>query len=231
MNAAPPRVTSKLPDVGVTIFTVMTRLAAEHGAINLAQGFPDFDCDPALVDEVTAHMQQGNNQYAPMQGVLALREALAAKIQDLYGARYDPSTEITITSGATEAVYCAITAFVHPGDEVLLFEPCYDSYVPAVRLSGGVPVFATLRYPDYRADWDEVRRLLTPKTRLVILNSPHNPSGGVLAAGDLAALASLLDGTDIVIVSDDLFAINPRNIRDVQVDTTIVGGRVVWSRE
>src|SRR5512147_2304268 len=161
MHIAPPRVASKLPDVGVTIFTIMTRLAGEHGAINLAQGFPDFDCDPSLVAEVADQMRQGNNQYAPMQGVLALREALAAKIEGLYGASYDPATEITVTSGATEAMYCAITAFVHPGDEVLLFEPCYDSYVPAVRLSGGTPVFVTLRYPGYQVDWDEVRRALT----------------------------------------------------------------------
>jgi methionine aminotransferase len=205
MDTTAPRVASKLPDVGVTIFTVMTRLATEHGAINLAQGFPDFDCDPALVDEVAAHMRQGNNQYAPMQGVLALREALAAKIERLYGARYDPATEITVTSGATEAIYCAITAFVRPGDEVLLFEPCYDSYVPAVRLSGGIPVFATLRYPGYRPDWAQVKRSLGAKTRMVIVNSPHNPSGAVLDASDLRHLAELLDGTDIVVVSDEVY--------------------------
>jgi len=204
MSSGSPRVTSKLPDVGVTVFTVMTRLAGEHGAINLAQGFPDFDCDPSLVAEVAAHMRQGNNQYAPMQGVLALRQALAAKIEALYGARYDPGTEITVTSGATEAIYCAVTAFVHPGDEVLLFEPCYDSYVPAVRLSGGIPVFATLRCPDYRPDWDEVRRALSPKTRLVVINTPHNPSGMVLGAGDLAELAALLDGSDVVVISDEV---------------------------
>jgi methionine aminotransferase len=204
MMLPPPHITSKLPDVGVTVFSVMTRLAGEHGAINLAQGFPDFDCDPSLVAEVAAHMRQGNNQYAPMQGVLALRQALAAKIEGLYGARYDAATEITITSGATEAIYCAITAFVHPGDEVLLFEPCYDSYVPAVRLSGGIPVFATLRHPDYRPDWGEVRRALTPKTRLVVLNTPHNPSGMVLGRDDLAELAALLDGSDVIVVSDEV---------------------------
>ncbi len=205
MSTAPPRVASKLPDVGVTIFSVMTRLAVEHGAINLAQGFPDFDCDAALVAEVWDHMRQGNNQYAPMQGVLALRQALAAQIEALYGARYDPATEITITSGATEALYCAITAFVRPGDEVLLFEPCYDSYVPAVRLSGGRPVFATLRHPGYRPDWQEVRRLLTPKTRMVVVNSPHNPSGMVFDAHDTEQLAELLDGTDVVVLSDEVY--------------------------
>jgi methionine aminotransferase len=205
MPTAVPRVASKLPDVGVTIFTVMTRLAAEHGAINLAQGFPDFDCDPSLIEEVNQHMRQGNNQYAPMQGVSALREALADKIEALYGARYDPATEITVTSGATEAVYSAITAFVHPGDEVLLFEPCYDSYVPAVRLSGGKAVFATLRYPDYRPDWSEVKRALTPKTRMVVVNSPHNPSGMVLSGDDLAHLAALLDGSEVIVVSDEVY--------------------------
>jgi methionine transaminase len=205
MASAHPRVDSKLPDVGVTIFTVMTRLAGEHGAINLAQGFPDFDCDPSLVDEVADHMRQGNNQYAPMQGVLALREALAAKIESLYGARYDPATEITITSGATEALFCAVTAFVRPGDEVLLFEPCYDSYAPAVRLSGGTPVFVTLRYPDYRPGWDEVKRALTPKTRMIIVNSPHNPSGMVFGPEDLEQLAALLDGTDVIVLSDEVY--------------------------
>jgi methionine aminotransferase len=205
MEAALPAVPSKLPDVGVTIFTVMTRLAVEHGAINLAQGFPDFDCDPALVSAVVGHMKRGNNQYAPMQGVLALREALAGKIATLYGARYDPDTEVTVTSGATEALFCAIAAFVRPGDEVVLVEPCYDSYVPAVRLNGGRPVFVTLRHPDYRLDWDEVRRALSPRTRLLMLNFPHNPTGQVLSPDDLRQLAAVLDGTGIIVVSDEVY--------------------------
>jgi methionine transaminase len=205
MDLATVPVASKLPDVGVTIFTVMTRLAAEHGALNLAQGFPDFDCDPELVAAVSGHMKRGNNQYAPMQGVLALREALALKIERLYGARYDPGTEVTVTSGATEALFCAISAFVHPGDEVVLVEPCYDSYVPVVRLNGGRPVFVTLRHPDYRLDWDEVRRALSPKTRLVILNSPHNPTGQVLTDEDLGRLAGLLDGTNALVLSDEVY--------------------------
>ncbi|MBP1635391.1 MAG: aminotransferase [Acidobacteria bacterium] len=195
----------KLADVGVTVFSVMTRLAGEHGAINLAQGFPDFDCAPDLVDRVAACMRDGHNQYAPMQGVAALREALAAKIAGLYGAAYDPATEVTVTSGATEALFCAIAAFVGPGDEVILFEPCYDSYVPVVRLNGGVPVFVTLRFPDYAIDWDEVRAALSPRTRLVVLNSPHNPSGMVLGPGDLRQLASIVDGTDVVILSDEVY--------------------------
>ncbi len=205
MKLAIAPVASKLPDVGVTIFTVMTRLAAEHGALNLAQGFPDFDCDPDLVAAVAGHMKRGNNQYAPMQGVLALREALALKIERLYGACYDPATEITITSGATEALFCAIAAFVKPGDEVVLVEPCYDSYVPVVRLNGGLPVFVTLRYPDYRLDWDEMKRAVSPRTRLVVLNSPHNPTGQVFSADDLRQLASLLDRTDAIVLSDEVY--------------------------
>ena len=154
-------VQSKLPAVGTTIFTVMSRLATELGAINLSQGFPDFDCDPELVEAVARHMRDGRNQYAPMQGVLGLREAIAAKYEIYHGRRYDPATEITITSGATEAIFDTLTALVHPGDEVLLFQPAYDSYVPAIQLSGGTPVFVTLRPPDYRIDWDAARRALT----------------------------------------------------------------------
>lgn len=205
MHHMPPPVASKFPDVGVTIFTVMSRLAAEHGAINLSQGFPDFDCDPALVAAVAAYMKHGNNQYAPMQGVLALREALAAKIELLYGATYDPDTEITVTSGATEALFCAIAAFVQPGDEVVLLEPCYDSYVPVVRLNGGRPVFVTLRYPGYRIDWDEVKRAVSARTRLIILNSPHNPTGQVLEPDDLPRLAAILEGTPAIVLSDEVY--------------------------
>jgi methionine transaminase len=205
MDLGIPTVSSKLPDVGVTIFTVMTRLAGEHGAINLAQGFPDFDCDPALVAAVTSYMKRGNNQYAPMQGVLALREALAAKIGRLYGAAYDPNSEITVTSGATEALFCAISAFVNPGDEVVVVEPCYDSYVPVVRLNGGRPVFVTLRHPGYRLDWDEMKRAVSPRTRLIILNSPHNPTGQVFSADDLEHLAGVLEGTNAIVLSDEVY--------------------------
>src|SRR2546429_9233223 len=153
----------------------MSRLAVEHSAINLSQGFPDFDCSPELVEAVARYMREGNNQYAPMQGIPALREALATKIEQLYGYRYDPKTDITITSGATEALFVALTAFVHPGDEVLLFQPAYDSYAPAVRLSGGTPKYVTMRPPDYAIDWDEARRALTPRTRVIVINSPNNP--------------------------------------------------------
>src|SRR5688572_14562732 len=155
----------------------MTRLANEHGAINLSQGFPDSGTDPALVDTVARYMREGHNQYAPSPGAPALREALAMKIERLYGRRYDPITEISITTGATEALFAALTAFVRPGDEVLMFQPAYDSYLPAVTLSGGVPRYVTLRYPDYRIDWDEVRRAVTSRTRVILINNPHNPTG------------------------------------------------------
>ena len=195
----------RLPGVGVSVFAVMTRLAGEHGAINLSQGFPDFDCAPELIGLVREWLGRGQNQYAPMAGVPALRHALARTIERMYGAPYDPDTEITVTAGATEAIFSAITALVHPGDEVLLFEPCYDSYVPAVQLAGGVPVFVTLRAPDYAVNWDEVARALTPRTRLVLLNSPHNPTGMVLGADDVARLAALLDGSRVVVLGDEVY--------------------------
>ncbi|WP_437952930.1 methionine aminotransferase [Sorangium sp. So ce296] len=200
-----PAFPSKLPSTGVSIFTEMTRLANEHGAINLSQGFPDFDCAPELVEAVARHMRAGHNQYAPMQGVLALREALAMKIERLYGRRYDPATEITVTSGATEGIFSTITAFVRPGDEVILFQPCYDSYAPAVQLNGGTPVFVTLRFPEYRVDWDEVRRALTPRTRLLLINSPHNPTGTALSADDMRELAKVVDGRDVLVVGDEVY--------------------------
>lgn len=198
-------VRSKLPEVGVTIFTVMTRLANEHGAINLSQGFPDFDCDPELIATVARYMREGHNQYAPMQGVLPLRQAIAEKVERLHGRRYDPETEVTITSGGTEALFDAITTFVHPGDEVVVVEPCYDSYVPAITLSGGRPAFVSLRFPDYRIDWREVKAALSPRTRVLLLNSPHNPTGTVLTRQDVGELAALVDGTDIIVVSDEVY--------------------------
>jgi methionine aminotransferase len=196
---------SRLPEVGVSIFAIMTRLADEHGAINLSQGFPDFDCAPELAALAAGWMQKGQNQYAPMAGVPRLRQALAREIERLYGARYDPETEITVTAGATEALFSAITALVHPGDEVVVFEPCYDSYVPAIRLAGGVPVFVTLRYPRYAIDWDEVRRAVTPRTRLLILNTPHNPTGMVLGAEDLSQLRAVLESTRAMVLSDEVY--------------------------
>jgi methionine aminotransferase len=198
-------VSSKLPDIGVSIFAVQTRLANDHKAINLSQGFPDFDCDPALVDAVTRAMQEGHNQYAPMPGVLALREGIAAKVAQLYGPTYDPATEMVITSGATAGLFATLTTFVQPGDEVVLFEPCYDSYVPVVRLSGGTPVFVSLRYPDYAVDWDEVRKAITPRTRAILVNTPHNPTGTTWSADDMRALAALVDGTNILLIGDEVY--------------------------
>jgi methionine aminotransferase len=200
-----PHFASKLPDVGVSVFSVMTRLANEHKAINLSQGFPDFDCNPALVEAVAQAMRDGHNQYPPMPGVLALRAAIAAKVERCYGHRVDPETEVQVTCGATEALYAALTAFVRTGDEVLLFEPCYDSYVPVVRLSGGKPVFASLRYPDYQVDWDEVARRISPRTRVILLNTPHNPTGMVWSADDIRRLTELVDGTEILLISDEVY--------------------------
>ncbi|MBW8896503.1 MAG: aminotransferase class I/II-fold pyridoxal phosphate-dependent enzyme [Acidobacteria bacterium] len=196
---------SKLPSVGTTIFTVMSRLASDLGAINLSQGFPDFDCDPELVEAVARHMRAGRNQYAPMQGVPALREAIAGKYEEFHGRRYDPETEVTVTSGGTEAIFDAVAAVLHPGDEAIVLEPCYDSYIPAIELSGGVPVVVPLTYPDYNIDWTAVRAAVTSNTRLLIINTPHNPAGAVLSSADIQELIALVKGTDLVIVSDEVY--------------------------
>jgi methionine aminotransferase len=198
-------VPSRLPQVGTTIFTLMSRLAAEHGAINLSQGFPDFSPPPRLVERVAHHMAAGKNQYAPMAGALPLREAIAEKAETLYGAHYDVEDEITVTAGATQAIYTAIAACVRPGDEVVVFAPVYDSYVPAIELNGGKAVFASLRFPDYRPDWDEVRALIGPKTRMIVVNTPHNPSGAVWSAADIAALEALVRDTNIVVLADEVY--------------------------
>jgi methionine transaminase len=196
---------SKLPDVGVTIFTVMTQLAIENRAINLSQGFPDFDPDPQLRELVATYMQAGHNQYAPMQGAPALREKIAAKTEALYGRVCDPVTDITVTAGATEGLFAAITAAVQPGDDVIILEPAYDAYVPVVELNGGRPVFVKMTFPDYRVDWQALKKALTPKTRLIILNSPHNPTGSVLSAEDIQSLRDLVAGTDVLILSDEVY--------------------------
>jgi methionine transaminase len=196
---------SKLPSVGTTIFTVMSKLANECGAINLSQGFPDFAVDPELVELVHRHMREGRNQYAPMQGVPALRERIAEKVRETYGAACDPDTDITVTSGGTEALFAAITAVVGHGDQAVLFEPAYDSYAPAVELCGGVPVFCPMRFPDYSIDWDRVKDSITQKTKLLVLNSPHNPSGAVLSERDIAALTAIVADTGIFIVSDEVY--------------------------
>ena len=199
------RIESKLPQVGTTIFTVMSRLASECGAINLSQGFPDFDPPPRLVDLVTEKMRAGVNQYAPMAGWPALLEAIAAKVQALYGRALDAPAEVTVTSGATEALFCAIHAVVRPGDEVILLEPAYDSYGPAVELAGGRPVRVPLLRPDFRVDWQRVREALSPRTRLLIVNSPHNPTGAVFTPDDLDALADILEGSAALVLSDEVY--------------------------
>ncbi|MDD5298089.1 MAG: pyridoxal phosphate-dependent aminotransferase [Rhodocyclaceae bacterium] len=201
----PAAITSRLPGVGTTIFTVMSQLAQECGAINLSQGFPDFTAPPELFDIVARHMRAGHNQYAPMAGALPLREAVAAKVEALYGASFDVETEITVTAGATEAIFCAVAALVRPGDEVIVFEPVYDSYVPAIELNGGRAVYARLKAPNFRPDWNEVRTLITPRTRMILINSPHNPSGSVWTAADMGELEALTRNTDIVILSDEVY--------------------------
>ena len=198
-------INSKLPDVGVTIFSRMTQLAIDHDACNLSQGFPDFDTASELIDLVEKYMRSGNNQYAPMQGIALLREQIAHKVAALYGAQVDFESEITITSGATEAIYAAITAAVHPGEEVILFEPAYDAYVPAITLNKGIPVFVKMKYPEYAIDWNEVKDVISDHTRMIILNSPHNPSGTVLSHRDLVTLQEIVHNTDIVILSDEVY--------------------------
>ncbi len=196
---------SKLPHVGTTIFTVMSQMAAEHGAINLSQGFPDYDGPAALKDSVKKHIDGGFNQYPPMAGVLPLREAVARKVLDCYGAQVSPDTEVTITPGATEAIYCAVMAVVRAGDEVILFDPAYDSYEPAVLLASGVPVRLPLAPPDYGIDWQRVRDAITPRTRLIMINSPHNPTGAVLSAADMATLEELAERHDLLVCSDEVY--------------------------
>ncbi len=206
-RAAPitPTVPSRLPQVGTTIFTVMSALAQEHGAVNLGQGFPDFDCDSELLDAVNAAMRSGLNQYPPMTGVPALREAVAGKIEALYGRAYDPGGEITITAGATQAILTAILSVVHPGDEVIVLDPCYDSYEPNIILAGGTAVHVPLIAGSFKPDFAAIAAAITPRTRALIINSPHNPSATVWSAADMQQLASVLRPTDIVLVADEVY--------------------------
>jgi methionine transaminase len=199
------QIQSKLPDVGVTIFTIMSKLATDHHAINLSQGFPDFNAHPDLLALVNDFMRSGYNQYAPMQGVQALRERIAEKVLEQYHAEYDPDSEITVTSGGTEALFAAISAVVRQGDEVIVLEPAFDSYVPVIKLNGGIPVYVAYKFPDYRIDWDDVRNALSPKTRLIILNSPHNPTGAVFMDEDISELKTILRDTNVIILSDEVY--------------------------
>lgn len=196
---------SKLPSVGTTIFTVMSALANEYKAINLSQGFPNFECSPELVKLVNQYMEKGHNQYAPMQGIMPLRETIAEKMQDIYGVVYHPEKEINITAGGTEAIYSAITAMVHDGDEVIVFEPAYDCYVPAIELCGGIPVYISLNAPDYKIDWQEVKKRVSQRTKMIMINTPHNPTGTILTEEDMKMLENITQDTDIIILSDEVY--------------------------
>lgn len=196
---------TKLPKVGTTIFTTMSQLAAEHAAVNLGQGFPDFEVPPFLVEALCEAMRAGHNQYAPMAGVPALREAIAEKLAALYGAKMDPGSDVTVTSGATEAIFCAVHAVVRGGDEVIVLDPCYDSYEPAIELAGARAVHVPLLEPEFRVDWQRVREAVTPRTRMLIVNSPNNPTGAVFSAADLEALAALVRDTGLVLLSDEVY--------------------------
>ena len=198
-------ITSKLPDVGITIFTIMSKMAAEHRAVNLSQGFPDFSPHPDLVELVSGAMRKGLNQYAPMQGVPELRRQIAHKTTEMYGPVIDSEKEVTVTSGATEALFAAIAAVVHEGDEVIVIEPAFDSYVPAIALNKGIPVFVPLTFPEYAIDWERVESAVTDRTRLIILNSPHNPTGTALTAEDITALRDITAKHDLLILSDEVY--------------------------
>lgn len=205
VDRATVAIQTKLPNTGTTIFTRMSALAQTHQAINLSQGFPDFHCDPRLIDAVSKHMKAGHNQYAPMAGLLSLREKLAHKIESIYGQAVNPAEEITITSGGTEALYAAIAAVIHEGDEVIVLEPAYDSYIPAIKLNGGIPIPIPLQHPTYRIDWERVKNRMNLRTRLIIINSPHNPTGAILHPEDMAQLERLVMGTDILVLSDEVY--------------------------
>ena len=196
---------SKLPNVGTTIFAIMSNMADEHNAINLSRGFPDFNCSDKLISLVNKYMKKGYNQYAPIEGIMPLREAISKKTEELYSTKYNPETEITITGGATEAINAAITALVQDGDEVIVLEPAYDCYVPSIKLAGGQPIFTPLKEPTYHIDWDELQKNITPQTKMIILNTPQNPTGAILSAEDLEKLYKLIAGTNIIILSDEVY--------------------------
>jgi len=196
---------SKLPKTGNSIFSVMSALANEYDAINLSQGFPDFSISPELISLVTKYMKKGMNQYAPMPGIMPLREEIAAKIEARFSAKYNPETEITVTAGGTQAIYTAIAAVVREGDEVIIFDPAYDSYAPAVVLAGGEPVHAELKLPDFHVDWNEVKKLMNQRTRMIIINTPHNPTGAILSVKDFQMLEKITAKTDIFVLSDEVY--------------------------
>ena len=196
---------SKLPDIGTTIFTIMSKMAADHGAINLSQGYPDFSCPPELINLVTEAMQQGFNQYPPMAGVEELRIAIAKKVKLVYATVVDPIDEITVVSGATEGLFNAITTVIHAGDEAIIFEPAYDAYEPVIRLAGGKTSHIAMRFPDYSIDWDQVSDAVNDKTRLIMINTPHNPTGAILRQNDIDALTEIIKNRNIFIISDEVY--------------------------
>lgn len=198
-------ISSKLPTVGTTIFSVMSKLAMENNAINLSQGFPDFLCSQELIDLVSKYMREGKNQYAPMPGIIELREAISKKTFDLYSASYNPESEITITSGATQAIYTAIASVVREGDEVIVFEPAYDCYEPSIELCGGKTIHIQLQHPNYTINWEDVKKVINHRTKMIIINTPHNPTGSILSAEDLLKLEKITNKTDIVVVSDEVY--------------------------
>ncbi|WP_317899859.1 methionine aminotransferase [Aurantibacillus circumpalustris] len=199
------KIKSKLPNIGTTIFTTMSALAREHNAINLSQGFPDYDCSPKLKEAATHYINTGYNQYAPMAGTIQLRERVAEIISLSYGSNYDPDSEITITAGATQAIYTAIAAFIHKGDEVIVFEPAYDCYVPAIEVHGGIAVYSQLKANDFSINWEDVRKKITQKTKAILINSPHNPSGTTITAKDILELEKIISGSNILVISDEVY--------------------------
>ena len=201
----PNSIASKLPKVGTTIFTVMSKMAAEHNAINLSQGFPDFEVHPKLIEGTAKYMREGLNQYAPMQGVPRLREAIAAKTESLYGVAYNPETEVNVTAGATQAIYTAITSVIREEDEVIIFTPAYDCYEPAIELNGGKTIYVQLKAPNYSIDWEEVKKVVNRRTRMIIINTPQNPTGSILGAHDMEQLEKITSDSDIVILSDEVY--------------------------
>jgi methionine aminotransferase len=201
----PSSINSKLPNIGTTIFTVMSSLAKEHNAINLSQGFPDFNPHPMVIEEMEKALRGNNNQYALMAGNMLLRERIAEKVESLYNAKVEPDTEITITAGGTQAIFTAILSIIREDDEVILFAPAYDSYAPAVELTGGKAIFYNLESPDYKVEWQKVKRLINQRTKMIIINTPHNPSGTTLKASDMAELEKLTKGSDIIIISDEVY--------------------------
>jgi methionine aminotransferase len=198
-------INNKLHHVGTSIFSVMTAMAQEHNAINLAQGFPDFDCSDDLKDLVNRAMQKGHNQYAPMPGLMSLREQIAIKTEELYSAVYHPETEITIVPGATLGIFAAINALVKDNDEVIVIEPAYDSYIPAIELAGGKAIIYEMQFPDYKIDWEQVKKLISIRTRMIIINTPHNPSGAIFSSEDMKKLEKLILNTDALILSDEVY--------------------------